>query len=258
MTQPWFIKKLILDLLHADYDSSKATSSIHFSRPSRSSAPNFSFHAIIIFILSTIQTVSGACLALIHTYKNTINTLKRMHKMHHSPNSHSQQLNTFHIPVGYAQISVAMFSEVFALGDRLVSSVTVTVIRLLTQISSSYLNRLLPHVLSTCISASLVLDVARISKHNLFPNGHPGVPPVEPPMEEQAAIHAHLVAWSPSGAIGHLLPPLLGTCTSHLFETALEPLSDASCNTHLLLFLVDCVIQSLFPELVKQEIVSGK
>lgn len=44
--------------------------------PSQLSLSTISFHTMIIIFLSAIQSISGACLALIHSYKQAVNTIK--------------------------------------------------------------------------------------------------------------------------------------------------------------------------------------
>lgn len=44
--------------------------------------PPFSFHALIVLVLSAIQTLSGVCITLIESYKTTIQTIKRVNKSH--------------------------------------------------------------------------------------------------------------------------------------------------------------------------------
>lgn len=49
------------------------------SRPS-SPAATFSFHTLIVVFLSAIQALSGACLAMIHAYKQAVGTIKRVNQ----------------------------------------------------------------------------------------------------------------------------------------------------------------------------------
>uniref|UniRef100_A0A0W0FY59 PXA domain-containing protein n=1 Tax=Moniliophthora roreri TaxID=221103 RepID=A0A0W0FY59_MONRR len=76
LVQPWFINKLLLDTLGQQSVSipikSVEASPIEPNQPSTS----FSFHTIIVIILSAIQSISGACLALIHAYKQAVTTIK--------------------------------------------------------------------------------------------------------------------------------------------------------------------------------------
>ncbi|KAK0208541.1 PXA domain-containing protein [Desarmillaria ectypa] len=77
--QPWFIQKTILDLLGTHPGSASNISTLKSPAPSQSGQA-FSFHTILIVFLSAIQSISGACLALIHTYKNAVNTIKLMNQ----------------------------------------------------------------------------------------------------------------------------------------------------------------------------------
>lgn len=52
----------------------------------------------------------------------------------------------------------------------------------------------------------LVLNIVRIGKRTLFPNGYPAPPPIDPTPEEQAQMLAKLLAWRGRG----------GTCKSCL------------------------------------------
>ncbi|KAK7058770.1 hypothetical protein VNI00_001394 [Paramarasmius palmivorus] len=76
LTQPWFINKIILDALGPQSVSipikNAEASSAEPNRPTSS----FSFHTIIVVVLSAIQSISGACLALIHAYKQAVTTIK--------------------------------------------------------------------------------------------------------------------------------------------------------------------------------------
>ncbi|KAJ3501194.1 hypothetical protein NMY22_g19009 [Coprinellus aureogranulatus] len=66
------VLKTILDLIGPIDDDPYPLSQ---SSPSTSSDTSF-FQSIIILILSALQSFSGACLALIHSYKQAINTIK--------------------------------------------------------------------------------------------------------------------------------------------------------------------------------------
>ncbi|KIJ68760.1 hypothetical protein HYDPIDRAFT_81487 [Hydnomerulius pinastri MD-312] len=77
VTQPWFLQKTVLDLLGPSPDvvpdkpEPPASSHTH---------SHFSKSSVIVLFLSAIQSLSGACLALIHAYKQTINTIKLVNK----------------------------------------------------------------------------------------------------------------------------------------------------------------------------------
>ena len=87
ITQPWFIHKTILDLIGPPENPSYFAGLPHSqSQPSLSSS-SFSFHIIIVFVLSALQSFSGVCLALIHAYKQALNTIKRVHQSPPQPTS---------------------------------------------------------------------------------------------------------------------------------------------------------------------------
>ncbi|KAG6861224.1 hypothetical protein C0995_002573 [Termitomyces sp. Mi166 len=232
ITQSWFLQRSILDLLNLQLPQPQP------SPPASTSSS--SFHTIIVLVLSAIQAISGACLALIHAYKNTLVTIKRVNKR--SPPSASQR---------YADPLLTLFSEIFTLQDRTASTTLLTTARIITDFSSSsFLDRFLPHLLETQLSSAFILSTTRTAKRTLFPNGYPGPPPIEPTPEEQAEFRARLVGWRPRGALAtRLLPLLLGPDPSKTLEAALDPLSSAPCNVHLFLLLFDLVVLELFPEL---------
>ncbi|KAG6831251.1 hypothetical protein H0H92_011761 [Tricholoma furcatifolium] len=247
ITQPWFIHRhrqviplspclpslIVLQLPQRPRSSSTATSN------------HFSFQTIIVLVLSAIQAISGACLALIHTYKNTLSTIKSVNKRH--PPSPQK---SFSSPHNYASPPLTMFSEVFTLHERTTSTILLTSTRVVTDFSSSFLDRLLPHLLEAQLSPAFILSIIRLSKRTLFPSGYPGPPPIEPTLEEQAELRARLVGWRPRGALAsRLLPLLLGPDPTKTLGAAIDPLSSAPCNVHLVLFLIDLVVLELFPEL---------
>jgi hypothetical protein len=76
-----------------------------------------------------------------------------------------------------------------------------------------------------------------------------------------------LIKWRPHGALGrrscrnsetcinnpfllaHLAPFLLGPASDITLAAALEPLSSAPCNVHLIVLILDRILMGLFPEL---------
>jgi hypothetical protein len=64
-----------------------------------------------------------------------------------------------------------------------------------------FLDKLLPYLLRHFLSPTFILNITRLSKRTMFPNGYPGPPPMEPTPEEQAQIRAKLLAWRGKGAI---------------------------------------------------------
>ncbi|KAG5648148.1 hypothetical protein DXG03_006102 [Asterophora parasitica] len=260
ITQPWFIQKSILDLLQLHDQASPRLVTYHPSSylffqspepprcPSPPSSNGSSFHTIIVLVLSAIQVVSGACLALITAYKQTLSTIKRVNKFHPTP-PHPAFLPASP-PQHYADPPLTMLAEIFTLHQRTASTILLTTAHLVTDFSTSFLDRLLPHLLKHQLSPAFILSTTRTAKRTFFPNGYPGPPAIEPTPEEQAEIRARLIAWRPSGALAsRLLPLLLGPGPSQTLDAALDPLSSAPCNVHLVLFLLDLVLLELFPEL---------
>ena len=87
ITQPWFIHKTILDFIGPPENPPYFTALPHSqSQPSLSSS-SFSFHTLIVLVLSALQSFSGVCLALIHSYKQALNTIKRVHQSPPQPTS---------------------------------------------------------------------------------------------------------------------------------------------------------------------------
>ncbi|KAF8649772.1 hypothetical protein AX16_005538 [Volvariella volvacea WC 439] len=76
VTQPWFIQKLILDHIIREHE----TSSLLKPPSPPQNGHGFSFHTFVVIVLSAIQSVSGACLAIIQGYKQAISTIKRVNQ----------------------------------------------------------------------------------------------------------------------------------------------------------------------------------
>jgi len=92
ITQPWFIQRTILDFLGPSLDAepNKVSSTCHsvlnseqmalqladLSQPSRTQPTHLSFHSLLVFFLSAMQSISGIGLALIRIYKQTLSTIK--------------------------------------------------------------------------------------------------------------------------------------------------------------------------------------
>ncbi|KAI0067889.1 hypothetical protein BV25DRAFT_1777679, partial [Artomyces pyxidatus] len=81
ITQPWFVYKSILDLLGPEQEplkvyGSPVRRSSHFTLPS--------LHTLLVLFLSTVQTISSTALALIHGYKQAVQTIKTVNSSHAS------------------------------------------------------------------------------------------------------------------------------------------------------------------------------
>jgi hypothetical protein len=86
ITKPWFIHKTILDLIGPPENTSYFAALPH-SQSQSSLSSSFSFHTLIVLVLSALQSFSGVCLALIHSYKQALNTIKRVHQSPPQPSS---------------------------------------------------------------------------------------------------------------------------------------------------------------------------
>lgn len=106
------------------------------------------------------------------------------------------------------------------------------------------------HVLYTRIlSASSILFILRLSKHTLFPNGYPGPSPIDPTPEEQTIIRQRLLRRLREQVPTLVAPVLLGPSPERTLEEIINPLDDPACNMHLVVFIMDALLLSIFPEM---------
>ncbi|KDQ30581.1 hypothetical protein PLEOSDRAFT_1035936, partial [Pleurotus ostreatus PC15] len=284
--QPWFIQKVILDLLDPSEDFAPE-STLTTAPPS---SPSFSFHNIAVFFLSAVQSLSGFCLVLINTYKQAVSTIKLVNKSTPKgrspspsppipvveltmpptpltpPISTTSSTSSIHSPINpiqtiitadpfisrpdnYALGPLLMFNEIFCTRERLASNMITTTMTLLTTLLMKFLDRLLPYTLDNNLSPQFVTNIVRIAKRTLFPNGYPAPAPPDPTPEEQAIMRARLVSWKPKGSLVHMFQLVLGRDHPATLAAALDPLTNAACNAHLVVLILDRVILALFPEL---------
>nr|GAT47903.1 predicted protein [Mycena chlorophos] len=278
ITQPWFIHKIILDQL------GQSEAVIPESRPVSPAVSTFSFHNLIVVLLSAIQALSGTCLAMINAYKQAVGTIKRVNQapvgrraslpvpppMPSSPSISASSSISSYIPSldtlstskstpepttnEYALPALLLVSEVFSTKSRMAASSIMHTLLLLAASFTPFLDRLLPYLLMQALSPKLLLTTIRNAKRTLFPNGYPAPPPIDPTPEEQAQMRARLLAYRGESlwAETHILPLLLGPDPSSTIASAIDPLSSRECNVHLVMLLLDCIIGTLFPELLGQ------
>lgn len=126
------------------------------------------------------------------------------------------------------------------------------VLALLLTPFTSLISRLLPYLLYThLLSPPSLISILQAAKAALFPGGWPVVPPPDPTPDEQTALRASLVRRLLSLFPTPLLP-VLGTspaARAHAADALLEPLSSPECNAHLVVFLLDVIILTIFPEM---------
>ncbi|KAK1223766.1 hypothetical protein PQX77_013289, partial [Marasmius sp. AFHP31] len=101
VTQPWFVYKIILDLIddkgsnnppsstQVAQTRSETTGSNDSDASKSSSSSSGPLSSLLILLLSTIQTISGACLALVHAYKQVVLTVKQVNA---ASSTHSTRL----------------------------------------------------------------------------------------------------------------------------------------------------------------------
>lgn len=137
---------------------------------------HYSFHIILVLFLSTIQSISGACLALIHAYKQIVSTVKAVNQLpppserfttlkptspytSASPSSSTSSLSApispsqsgpqIHEPShdiepevdDYANTPLMMISEIFTLKDRFASSALLSIILAVSTTFTSFFDR---------------------------------------------------------------------------------------------------------------------
>ncbi|EPT04148.1 hypothetical protein FOMPIDRAFT_1098900, partial [Fomitopsis schrenkii] len=115
-----------------------------------------------------------------------------------------------------------------------------------------FLSRLLPYLLyNHALSPERIAGAVRSARRALFPEGWPGPPPPDPTQEEQAAMRAalgrRLLAAVPA-PLAMILGPTQEARISAI-DGILDPLSSQPCNAHLMLFVLDLVLVTVFPEL---------
>ncbi|KAF8633991.1 hypothetical protein AX15_001167 [Amanita polypyramis BW_CC] len=143
-----------------------------------------------------------------------------------------------------------LFSEVFNTAERLAALIITTTLSVVIVLWTSFLDRLVPHLLMTSLSSTFILNIVRLAKRTLFPSGYPAPSYEEPTSEEQAAIRAKLVGVKPTGILAYFSPIILGPDPGATLDSAIEPLCDPNCNLHLVVIVLDRILVGLFPELI--------
>ncbi|KAF9535806.1 PXA domain-containing protein [Crepidotus variabilis] len=342
ITQPWFIYKILLDAMGPPDEpifdpQPPLAASIAQSQP-------FSFHNLIVIVLSAVQACSGTCLALVQTYKQAITTIKLVQQSpprtpqpseipivlstsapvvppevlditpkaskilqasslrsvpsvrstafseHHRrgpsstfsgtpppPNKHDPSVASTPNPssssylqpsststkqptpppppyqANYTSSPLLLLVTILTLPTRFASSIIYTTLCMLCALFTSFLDKLLPHMLYTFLSPLFILNTVKTAKKTLFPNGYPGPPPVEPTLEEQMEMRRKLEGWRGRGGVTLAIPFILGPDPAATISAALDPLSDPQCNRRLAVFILDRILIALFPELAGGE-----
>ncbi|KAF9643428.1 hypothetical protein BDM02DRAFT_3223405 [Thelephora ganbajun] len=153
----------------------------------------------------------------------------------------------------YAEPPLAMITTVFSLNKRYSASAIANTLDILTSFFMPFLDKFLPYLLyRNILSPGHLVEVIRIAKRTLFPNGYLVPPPIDPTPDEQAVIRERLAARIQQVIPGWIAPLVLGAQPPALEQTIndiLGPLSSAECNNHLVMFILDSVLMTLIPEM---------
>ncbi|KAH7883916.1 PXA domain-containing protein [Phlebopus sp. FC_14] len=302
VTQPWFLHKLLLDSLGPSSDMGSDTP----LRPSSSASHAHSSHfsAMIVQLLSAIQSLSGACLVLIHAYKQTLHTIKLVNgsipstptqssrsppprtisplaarhnarppspttlppisaassttSLHASLPGMELEQSAKNIPCDLVRAPLALISEIFHVQSRFSTTVLFQAVSMFCSFFHLFMNKLLSHLLYTRVfSASSILSITRLCKRTLFPNGYPGTPLIEPTPEQQIIIRQQLIKVMAERLPAFASSTLLGPSPYTLLDAVLDPLSERACNAHLVVFIFDALLLTIFPEMGVEGAVSN-
>ena len=283
----------------------------------RTSSYSFSFQSLVIVLLSTIRSVSGACLALIHAYRSARDTIKKANQSGalfpnpvvevekkktmipgsllplspvpppatYTPASPSPSpppspphvyrtdptvspIPTVSIippPVPPAQPQPNYVQPILQLISTMITppttptapprSVPLALTHLLTLLLTPFmptLSRLFPHLLYThAFSAESLLAILQSTRTAMFPGGWPAQSPPDPTPEEQLELRRELTRRLLTLVPAPCLPVLGPTPPARVqaLDSILDPLSSQECNAHLIVFVLDLVLLTLFPEM---------
>jgi PXA domain len=136
LTQPWYLQKLILDLLGPPPDDqlkvklciSMFQHHLNFIKPpdltSRpTSRRRLSFQSIVVFFLSAVQIVSGLCLTAIALSQKALYTIRAINSSSISPITvlHHENL---------ARLSIVMMAEILTMRSRASSAAILSLVEL--------------------------------------------------------------------------------------------------------------------------------
>ena len=146
LTQPWFIQKLILDLLGPPPDNQlkvKARISmishhlIFIKPPDPPSRPasrgRFTFQSIVVFFLSAVQTISGLCLTAIALSQRLLYTIRTINS--------SASLMTLPHHDNLAHPAIDMMAEILTMRSRSSSSSILSLVELCAGFSRPFTDR---------------------------------------------------------------------------------------------------------------------
>ncbi|KDQ19831.1 hypothetical protein BOTBODRAFT_27254 [Botryobasidium botryosum FD-172 SS1] len=235
LAQPWFLHQIALTLLGRPREGSLPRPPL----PTRKSRSALSLQTLIVLLLTTLQTFSTFCLAaiaLFHHLRHLVATVPA------------------HAPVpAIIRPSIELVSEVLDCRSRAAAGALVSSVQVGTGFMSPFLDRLLPHLLSTrALTAPVLTHMLRTAKNVLYPGGYPGPPPVDPTPEEQLILREQLEVRIMELFPRFLAPLLTGptlAARQRTIDGALDPLSSRACNAHLVVLLLDRILLTVFPEM---------
>ncbi|PVG04749.1 hypothetical protein CPB86DRAFT_15627 [Serendipita vermifera] len=238
LSQGWFIQKNLLELLGSpdDFVAPPPT-------PTRASS---TFNLVVVFFLSAVQKVSGFALAAISGVQACLQIIADVNKAPPRKYRSDPTRRDLGTP------SVEMLAKVLTMRRRSATTAILVLLQLIVGFFVPFLNQLIPHLFYSRIDARVFTHIIIQSKKVLFPNGFPGPPPVIPTIEEQVLIREQL-----ERRLFDIVPPMVGKLIygpnldvqRRTVKDILDPLSSSKCNLHLLMFILDAILVTVFPEL---------
>ncbi|CAG7851643.1 SubName: Full=Uncharacterized protein {ECO:0000313/EMBL:CCA70162.1} [Serendipita indica DSM 11827] len=237
LSQPWFIQKTMLELLGPPKETVP---------PPPVTRSGSAFHTFVILFLSAVQVVSGFAIAAIAGLQATLHTVTEVNASTFRQKTTSQTGEDMAFP------TLEMLAEILNMRERAAAAAILYLLQLILGALAPFVNRLVPYLFYTHTHPSMFTKILAQSKKVLFPDGYPGPPPVEPTIEEQVLIREQLEKRLFDCVFPVAAKLLFGTKLSIQGRTIrgiLDPLGSKQCNVHLLIFLLDAIVVSLFPEL---------
>ncbi|KAG2160096.1 PXA domain-containing protein [Suillus bovinus] len=288
VTQPWFIQRTILDLLGPSLDA-ESDKPPNVSSPSHTHHAHFSFHFLLVFFLSAVQSISGMGLSLVQTYKQTLNTIKLVNhsarptinqrrsepwgKARPVPISPTRSISpplssyasaasstlSLHAnipqpnpqcsPSDYVREPLTMISELFTMHERFATSALMHTLCMICAATTPFLDRLLNHLLYTRILCASSIVFVIRLSKRTL---FPNGYPGSPPIDptpEEQIAIRQQLLRRLREQVPAFLAPILGSSPERTVEELISPLCDAACNAHLAVFIMDALLLSIFPEM---------
>ncbi|KAF9075228.1 PXA domain-containing protein [Rhodocollybia butyracea] len=280
ITQPWFIEKMILEQLMSIPSHVKPKDTLSHSN-------GLSLHTLIVFVLTLIQSISGACLALVYAYRQLVITIKEVNHHAGTTETHSTQVPVTNLPPPPPPLPDIDSVPV----SRTPSEYSAPSVKHSVSSSSSNFLEPTPHSPSSdltqpdlppdyasypllVISEIFNMDarfasnavmstvgmatsqgvaggwIDKLLPYLLTPYALSQRIPCSPPIDPTPEEQAETRQKLINFLDGNTLASLLlGPYPSDTISAALEPLENRECNFHLIMILLDSILGVLFPEL---------